>query len=250
MRLSPCVLSSLFSLIFQETCYGAMSITLPFLLMMFLHHNSISQISIQADPSSSHLLCSLVRHHLPMPTPTPATAYDNSSLTNKTGNYLNRGCGGWQRKVQYIWSALALSCEHQGPAECCRRMNVRAAVHVVEGPVLVFVVVATETYCDICPGDLDPHAAVHDVSAFCPGISSVHVCQCMGIAQWSGLHLGHHGNPLTSKSQLLPYINSIWDSCAWPVNDSLAHHFPVWDTILVWCLTIQPPVSPRRTFSI
>lgn len=57
-------------------------------------------------PSSSRLLFSPGRHHLP--TPTPATAHDSSNLKNKTGNDFNRGCGGWQRRVErsssFMWA--------------------------------------------------------------------------------------------------------------------------------------------------
>lgn len=50
---------------------------------------------------------------------------------------------------------------------CCRGINVCAAFHVVETPLLVFVVATTKTYCGGCPPDLGPNAAGCNAAAFC-----------------------------------------------------------------------------------
>lgn len=101
----------------------------------------------------------------------------------------------------------------------CKGTSVCAAFHVAEGPVLVFVVAAAETHCGGCPCDLGPNAAGRGVAAFCWSSVVSRCCwhtlaKCVGIAQWSGLSLGHDDNPLTSASELLPCANCSWDSCA------------------------------------
>lgn len=101
----------------------------------------------------------------------------------------------------------------------CRGTNVCAAFHVAEGPVLVFVVAAAATHCGGCPRDPGPSTAGGSVAAFCWSCVVLRCCwhtlaKCDGLAQWSGLSLGHRDNPLTSTSELLPCTNCSWDSCA------------------------------------
>lgn len=51
----------------------------------------------------------------------------------------------------------------------CRGMNICAAFHVAETPVLISVVATAKTYCGGCPPDLGPNAAGCNAAAFCWG---------------------------------------------------------------------------------
>lgn len=78
--------------------------------------------------------------------------------------------------------------------KCSRGMNVCTAFHVAEGPTLVFVVAATETYCGGSTRDLGPSAAGGNVAAFC----------------WGCVALGHHWHILTSAWALPDGLACVW----------------------------------------
>lgn len=67
----------------------------------------------------------------------------------------------------------------------CRETNVCTAFHVVEGPALVFVVAAPDTYCGGCPRDPGPNAAGCCLATFCWGCVAPGHYQHMLVSAWA-----------------------------------------------------------------
>lgn len=147
----------------------------------------------------------------------------------------------WGRSEVLLFFHVSTGALQKG----CKGTNVCAAFHVAEGPAPVFVVAAAEAHCGGCPCDPGSSTAGRGVTAFCWSCVVPRCCwhtlaKGEGIAQWSGLSLGHCDNPLTSTPEYFLALSAAGLAVLWPVNNSLAHHIPVWDIVLVSYLKETP----------
>lgn len=189
MRLSCRVLLTLFSLISQERCYKVMNITLPVLLTAFPLSPRLPSCgaAVELTPGPADYRACRADTTFPSPPPhqlqlmTAAILKIKQEMISIGDVVADREK--WSRSEMQLFFHVSAGALQKR----CRGMSVCTAFHVAEGPALVFVVAAPDTYCGGCPRDLGPNAAGCCLAVFC----------------WGRVAPGHYQHMLTSARALL-----------------------------------------------